>query len=313
MSASAATRAVSAAGGAAVLGGLVWWLGATPFLDGLRAVDGRAVAAAGATGLVATVACAWRWQLVARRLGVELALPAAVAAYYRSQLLNTVLPGGVLGDVERGVQSGRPTGDVGLGLRAVAWERVAGQSVQVGVLLVALALLPSPVRGLLPVAAVLLAGAGVLLVVLRRSADRPWRSRLLRVARSDVRRALLHRSAWPGIVLSSTVVVAAHSTTFVVAAAAVGTPAPLRVLVPLALLNLVAMSVPAGVAGWGPREGAAAWSFAASGLGAAQGVAVATAYGVLAAAAVLPGLAVVLAGAVRRRGAVAPVPDGARA
>jgi glycosyltransferase 2 family protein len=149
--------------------------------------------------------------------------------------------------------------------------------------------------------------------VLRRRAARPSRWRALRVARSDVRRALLHRSAWPGIVLSSTVVVAAHSTTFVVAAAAVGTPAPLQALVPLALLNLVAMSVPAGIAGWGPREGAAAWSFAASGLGAAQGVAVATAYGLLSAAAVLPGLAVLVAGAVRRRGSGVPVPDGARA
>ena len=60
-----------------------------------------------------------------------LPLPAAVAAYYRSQFLNTTLPGGVLGDVHRGVRHGRDAGDAGAALRAVAWERAAGQVVQV--------------------------------------------------------------------------------------------------------------------------------------------------------------------------------------
>ena len=43
----------------------------------------------------------------------------------------STLPGGVLGDVHRGVRHGRDVGDVGRGLRAVAWERAAGQVVQV--------------------------------------------------------------------------------------------------------------------------------------------------------------------------------------
>jgi glycosyltransferase 2 family protein len=308
--ASSASRAVSAAGSVAILSALVWQLGSAPFLHGLRAVDGRAVTAAACTGLVATVACAWRWQLVARQLGMGLPLPGAVAAYYRSQLLNTVLPGGVLGDVERGVQSGRSTGDVGRGLRAVAWERVAGQVVQAGVLLLALLLFPSPLRPFLAVPVTIVAGLAVLVLLLHRGqpGERSLWQRAVRAARSDVRRALLSRSAWPGIVLSSCLVVAAHSTTFVIAAAAAGTAAPLDRLLPLALLNLVAMSVPVSVAGWGPREGAAAWSFAATGLGAAQGVAVATTYGVLAAVAVLPGLVVVVATRCRRRSAVPPLP-----
>jgi uncharacterized membrane protein YbhN (UPF0104 family) len=305
------TRALSAAGGAAILAVLVWQLGSAPFVHGLRAVDARALVAAMCTGLVATVACAWRWQLVARRLGVALALPAAVAAYYRSQLLNTVLPGGVLGDVERGVQHGRSTGDVGLGLRAVAWERLAGQAVQSVVLVLALVLFPSPVRPFLAVPVTVVAVLAVVVVLLQRGGgpgDRALWPRALRTARSDVRRALLHRSAWPGIVLSSTLVVAAHTTTFLIAATAVGTRAPLGSLLPLALLNLVAMSVPVSLAGWGPREGAAAWSFAVSGHGAAQGVAAGTTYGVLAAVAVLPGLAVVLVAWCHRRSAVARVP-----
>ena len=47
------------------------------------------------------------------------------------------------------------------------------------------------------------------------------------------------------------------------------------------MLVLLAMAVPTNIGGWGPREGVAAWVFAAAGLGAAQGVAVAAVYGVL--------------------------------
>ena len=55
------------------------------------------------------------------------------------------------------------------------------------------------------------------------------------------------------------------------------------------------------VAGWGPREGVAAWAFSAAGLGASQGVTVAVVYGVLAFVACLPGAAVLILGRHRRR------------
>ena len=134
------------AGAAATLAVLVWRLGAGPFLDGVRTVDGRALAAAAGLAVLTTVCCAWRWKIVARGLGVDLPLPAAVAAYYRSLFLNVTLPGGVVGDVHRGVSHGRDVSDVGRGLRAVAWERSAGQVVQVVLTVVVLLALPSPVQ-----------------------------------------------------------------------------------------------------------------------------------------------------------------------
>jgi hypothetical protein len=67
-------------------------------------------------------------------------------------------------------------------------------------------------------------------------------------------------------------------------------------MLPLALLVLLAMALPTNVAGWGPREGAAAGVFAMAGLGAAQGVATAVVYGVMVLVATLPG-AVLLMGA----------------
>src|SRR4051812_49404497 len=118
------------AGSAATLAVLVWRLGTGPFLDGVRTIDGGALAAATGLAVLTTLCCAWRWKIVAGGLGVDLPLPAAVAAYYRSLFLNVTLPGGVVGDVHRGISHGRDVSDVGRGLRAVAWERFAGQVVQ---------------------------------------------------------------------------------------------------------------------------------------------------------------------------------------
>jgi hypothetical protein len=93
---------------------------------------------------------------------------------------------------------------------------------------------------------------------------------------------------------ASIVVVAGHLLTFLLAARTAGSTAPLRLLLPLTLLALLAMSLPLNIAGWGPREGVAAWAFATAGLTAAQGVATAVTYGVLVLAASLPGAAVLV-------------------
>jgi hypothetical protein len=49
-----AWRWVRAAAAAATLGFVVWRLGTGPFLDGVRAVDARALVAAAAIGVVTT-------------------------------------------------------------------------------------------------------------------------------------------------------------------------------------------------------------------------------------------------------------------
>ncbi|HUG50408.1 MAG TPA: lysylphosphatidylglycerol synthase domain-containing protein, partial [Terrimesophilobacter sp.] len=103
--------------GAAILVGLAWRVGVGPFVDGVAQVSVPALAVAAVITLFTTVCSAWRWRLVARGLGAELPLRTAVAAYYRSQFLNSVLPAGVLGDVHRGVGHGLETGDIGRGLR----------------------------------------------------------------------------------------------------------------------------------------------------------------------------------------------------
>ncbi len=295
--------------GAAILAVLVRRLGTGPFLDAVGRINAWSLTAAAGIALLTTVCCAWRWSLVARGLGVDVPLPAAIAAYYRSQFLNTTLPGGVLGDVHRGMSHGRDVGDVGLGLRAVAWERVAGQLVQAVLTVLVLLVLPSPVRSSVPaVAAAGVAGAAGALLLVRILADggTSRAASALRTVVADVRCGVLTRRALPGIVLASAVVVAGHAATFVIAARAADATVSTARLLPLAALVLLAMSVPTNIGGWGPREGAAAWAFAAAGLGAAQGVTTAVVYGVMALVACLPGAGVLIVSQWRRRSAAPP-------
>jgi glycosyltransferase 2 family protein len=290
------------AGPVLVLAVLVWRLGTGPFLAGVRSVDGGALAAAAGIAALTTVCCAWRWKIVARGLGVELSLPAAVTAYYRSQFLNVTLPGGIVGDVHRGVSHGRDVRDVGRGLRAVAWERSAGQCVQAVITVVALLVLPSPVRSSMPfvAAGVLIALLAVVLAFKARPAGgRSVAARVRTALTRDIRDALLARRAWPAIALTSALVVAGHAITFMIAARTAGATAPPSVMLPLALLAMTGMVLPSA-GGWGPREGVTAWAFGAAGLGAQRGVTTAVVYGVMVFVACLPGAAVLVVAWFRR-------------
>lgn len=292
--------------GVLILAVLLWRLGTGVFLDGLRRIDAPTLAVAVGIGAVTTVFSAWRWQLVARGLRVRLPLGPAVADYYRALFLNAALPGGVLGDVHRAVRHGRSAGDVGRGVRTVVLERVAGQLALALTAVAVLPTLPSPVRSqarhLAPLIGLALVGALAVALALRmnrapsggRRESRPHR--LL----GEAREGLLSRRTGPGVAVSSAVVLAGHLATFVVAARGAGCAAPVAVLLPLAVLALVAMGLPLNVGGFGPREGVTAWAFGAAGLGASTGLAVAVVYGVLSFAASLPGALVLVA---RRRAA----------
>jgi uncharacterized membrane protein YbhN (UPF0104 family) len=272
------------AAGLAIVGALVFKLGGEGFVDGFRVLDGRDVVAALGIGLATTALCAWRWCLVARRLGLRLPLGKAVVDYYRALFLNAVLPAGVLGDVQRAVTHGKQEGDVGAGVRAVVLERMAGQAV---VMVAGVAvLLAGPARD---VGLVIVAALGVL--VLAYLAARRWIAVGSRWRRTvdDVRDGLLARDAWPSVAMLSAAALTGHITLFMVAMRAAGATQPLEQLLPIVIVALLAMGLPLNVGGWGPREGVTALMFGAAGLGAAQGLTAAVAYGLLGLVASLPG------------------------
>lgn len=296
----AALRAWSrAAVGAGILVALAVTVGAEPFVRGLAAVSAGSAVAAIALGAVATTAAAWRWRVLARRLGLTLGWREAVSGYYRSQFLNAVLPGGVVGDVHRAVAHGRAVNRIPQASRAVVAERMGGQVVQLALAAVVLVSLGmsayAPAVGIM-LLAVVVACAG--LIVAAAGSVR---------ARTAIRRELTTLRLAFGTVgtlvavcAASLIVIACLVAMFLVASAAVGVEAsPVR-LAAVALIAVLAGSIPLNLGGWGPREGAAAWAFAVAGLGASAGIAASTAFGVLALIAVAPGAVVVAASALHR-------------
>lgn len=296
-------RWVGPAVAALVLVVVIWRVGTGPFLDGVEAVGGRALAAAAAIVFVTTSCCAWRWTIVARGLGLRLSLAAALTAYYRTLFLNLTLPSGIAGDVYRAVGHGRAEHDMSRAVRAVVWERAAGQAVQAALTVAMLLALPSPVRSSMPWVALAMAAAiGVVMLVARAhiGGETSRFARLRDAVVGDIRQGVLRRGALPAVAFTSAVIVIGQAFVFVIAARTAGATASISRLLPLAMLALLAMVLPS-IAGWGPREALTAVAFSAAGLGAARGAAAAVTYGVLSLAACSPGAIVLLVERLPRR------------
>jgi hypothetical protein len=257
----AGSRGARLAVGAIVVAILVQRFGLGPLVDGLRATRPWQALAALIITAGTTWCCSVRWSRLASRAGHPVPVRTAYAAYYRSQLINATVPGGVVGDLDRGVRHG---------LRPVVLDRVIGQAAQVG--LVAALLLPAPGRW------------AVVLAIVATSAAAWSRG-------GDLVLLSLGSSAGHLVVF----LIAAGAV-----AGSGGAGLPLTALVPIGALVLLGSAIPFNVAGWGPREGVAVWAFTSHGASAAAGLSAAVSFGALAALATLPGLLVLVLGLSRR-------------
>lgn len=285
--------------GAAILVALACQVGADSFLKALDGIGIGAVLAALAITAYTTWCSACRWSLLAHRLHVGLSLASACRAYYRAQFLNATLPGGVVGEVDRAIWHGHSSRAMAKGIQSVLWDRISGQVVLFGLVLITTPVLAPSVR----IWMLWMLGAAAIVVLVAYTIN----SRLVRAFWAEVRDVPAAPGVWAAVLLLSTLAIAGHVTVFIVAARSVGVTAPTLELVPLGLVILQASAIPLGPAGWGPREGAATLVFSAAGLGASAGLAVSVAYGVLATLATLPG-----ALALRRRQTADPPASGSK-
>ncbi|GMA95548.1 hypothetical protein GCM10025881_23720 [Pseudolysinimonas kribbensis] len=279
--------------GAAVVAATVAAVGAGPFLRGIASLTPVPILGAVLLAAAATAAAAWRWSVVAGALGIPLTWPAAVAAYYRSQFLNTVLPGGVLGDVHRAYRHGRGAAQPVAAARAVATERIAGQLAQLVLVVAVLTVLGASavLPGTLALAAVIVLAAAAALGIV---AATPRGRRLARRELADLRRVAAPRTRARGrrVVGDRRRVPRGGLRHRVSRHRGRGVAAELIVL---ALVALSAGSVPVNLGGWGPREAASASAFALVGLGSGAGLAASAAFGVLTMIALAPGAIVLVA------------------
>jgi hypothetical protein len=250
---------------------------------------------------------AWRWRYTAERLGLRLPYGIAVREYYLATFLNQILPGGVLGDVNRAWRHGASGGEANnkvTALHGVAIERLSGQlmlalvvAVSVGWLVQSGRLIPwSPDIGVWIIVAFFVLALALWL------AFRFGLAGYIQRLRRDLFQSLLRWPALPVQLGSSLLVLASYLGVFLFLAAGAGYLESVEaalVVAALATMLLLSMVIPLTVAGWGIREGAAAILWPLAGLPAEQGVALSVGYGALVFVSSLPGLAFVFTGKLR--------------
>lgn len=254
---------------------------------------------------IQVVISAWRWCYTAKRLGLNMRLRIAVQEYYLATFINQVLPGGILGDVNRAVRHGAEAGNRQAAAHAVAIERLSGQLVLAVVVALSVAglwqvsavaqlLLVTPVSGfgLLMVVLVLIA---VMAMLFKRYSVRF--KHYIRSLQRDVKLALFSWPALPLQMASSLLVIISYLGVFLLLAIAAGyvdSITTATILMALCTMLLLSMVIPLTVAGWGVREGAAAVLWPLAGLPPEQGITLSVGYGALVFAGSCPGALVLL-------------------
>lgn len=268
----------------AMLGFLIWWANVGDVLGHLRDASLDWLALAGLSLTALTLLMAKRWQIVAGKVDIDISYPHAVVEYYIAQLLNIVLPGGVVGDVARAVRL-RHAGDILRASQSVAADRIVGQAAMFATLgagLVVALLVPGGI-GWSAIAWVGIAVGvfvvGIVLFLSRHDgAMGQFLALTLRLLQDFRLLALL-------MVITALLIFSLYA-----CARATGTVIPPAGWVTLIPLILSAMMIPLSVGGWGWREGAAAALFPLIGADPSAGIAMGITYGAMMMIAALPGL-----------------------
>jgi uncharacterized membrane protein YbhN (UPF0104 family) len=243
-----------------------------------------------------TLLAAERWRLTADALGLPLTRRLAVREYYLAQLVNSTVPGGVVGDAGRAVRSRGPAG-LAVAAQAVVVERFAGQVALLATMAIAVTATTFAPSGftwpgwMLGLAASITLASLALGGVLLAARWLPGRvgPRMAELSRTAAI-ALVGRSVVVAQLALSAGTTACILIAFWASAASVGLSLPFAAVVTLVPLILLTMLVPISISGWGLREGAAAALLPLAGATASASLAASVVFGLLGLVAVLPGL-----------------------
>ncbi|MEM6635084.1 MAG: lysylphosphatidylglycerol synthase transmembrane domain-containing protein [Pseudomonadota bacterium] len=265
-----------------VLAAVLWWAGAGDVWVRFRGMDPVWVGGAFAAVTIATFLMARRWQIVARACSIKISYRRAVGEYYIAQLGNSVLPGGVAGDVARAVRV-RQEANLALAAKSILVERMLGQIAILAIMSVSFAvalILPGGIvwpvwawAGVIGLAAGAVGG-----VALARSS-----SVLGRIAA-----LVLRLCGQPELLFHGALIAGCLFFGFYASARATGTLIPPAAWTTLIPLILCAMLIPLSIGGWGWREAAAAALFPLIGASADAGIASGLVYGAVLLVATFP-------------------------
>ncbi len=269
-----------------VFAAALWWVSFDLVLARLQSADPVWLFIALLALTLSTFSMARRWQITAQALDLELPYRAAVKEYYLALAMNSLLPGGVVGDVRRAIRL-RGQGDLKRAAQSVMAERLIGQGALLAILVIGLVV--ALVAGTLSVSGPILTTSLVVLVIA---------ALVIILARTKITADFLHFCgkllarlgiAAHALLASSLLIFALYA-----CARATGTSVPVTAAIAILPLVLCAMLIPLSVAGWGWREGAAAALFPLFGASPEAGIAMGICYGAIMLLAAFPGVTFVL-------------------
>ncbi len=269
-----AARALASMG---LIAAVVWHFGAGDILADLRGLSGHWFAMACLALALQIPLSGLRWRVTAQALGLPLTRALALSEYGLSVLVNTFLPGGVLGDLGRVLRM-RHMRSWQMVATTVVIERLAGQIALAAIAAIGIGLWYGQGVALVMLGAGI--GLGGVAYVLGRFVPK-----LL----DTIKRAWFARQVWPAQLGLSMAILGCNLFGFWAAARAVGAVIPLELALFILPVTLMVMLIPVSLNGWGLREGAAALLWPVVGIGAQTAVAASLVFGVAVAAAALLG------------------------
>lgn len=271
-----------------VIVALLWWTDAAKVSEHLMSLHPGWIGISLLAVTGATLSMALRWQLTARALQIQFEYPFALREYYVAQLANSVLPGGVTGDIARAFRA-RHQADLLRAAQSVLAERLLGQVAIMCVLFIGFsAALMFPLAIDMPLLSwtvVLTLGCGLITVAALSRFDTALGRFVSYLCRLQSQSEFLLL----GVVSSLCLILG-----FYTSARAVGAIIPLDSLITVIPLILCAMVIPLSIGGWGWREGAAAALFPIIGATSSEGLASSITYGAVVLIAALPAVFVML-------------------
>lgn len=282
----------------ALIAAVFWQIGAGDIFTDLQGMSGPWFMLASLSLALQISLSALRWRVTALALGLGLSRGLALSEYGLSVLVNTFLPGGVLGDLGRVLRMRHLRGWQ-MAAATVVIERLAGQVALAAIAAVGLGLWYGPLIGLALLGGMFTLGMASYLL-----------GRMMPKLLDSVQRAWFAPQVWPAQLGLSAAILACNLLGFWAAARAVGVALPFEVAIFVLPVTLMIMLVPVTLNGWGLREGAAALLWPVVGIGAQTAVAASIVFGAAIAGAALLGAVPWAHYAWRNRAQVAPKPQG---
>lgn len=240
-----------------------------------------------------TLMSARRWQLTAVRLGISLNIRTAIREYFLGQIVNQVLPGGVLGDAGRAYRARHDAGLAAAG-QAVLFERMVGQLALLGVFILAViasSLLPGeysrPIWLQTAIASLIAVGGGTALIYW--ACRRGWCGSPLQAFAGAFNHAVMAREVRAEQCVLSLGTAMCNVAGFACCLWAMGSSVSFVSVLSLIPLILLSMTIPLTVSGWGLREGAAVALLPLAGATASEALAASVAFGITFFLTTLPG------------------------